>query len=45
MTTVPMDSAKLKDMRFDTVGVETVARDVLVMIPYTFLLMINHICN
>jgi 7-cyano-7-deazaguanine reductase len=31
-----MDSAKLKDMRFDVAGVETVARDVLVMIPYTF---------
>jgi 7-cyano-7-deazaguanine reductase len=36
MTTVPMDSARLKDMRFDVAGIETVARDVLVMIPYTF---------
>ncbi len=36
MTTVPMDSEKLKDMRFDAQGVEAVARDVLVMIPYTF---------
>ena len=36
MTTVPMDSEKLKEMRFDVTGVETVARDVLVMIPYTF---------
>lgn len=36
MTTVPMDSEKLKDMRFDVAGVESVARDVLVMIPYTF---------
>ncbi len=36
MTTVPMDSEKLKDMRFDTQGVEAVARDVLVTIPYTY---------
>ena len=36
MTTVPMDSEKLKDMRFDTVGVEAVARDVLVTIPYRY---------
>ncbi len=34
MTTVPMDSEKLKDMRFDVAGVESVARDVLVMIPF-----------
>ena len=36
MATVPMDSEKLKDMRFDVQGVEAVARDVLVMIPYTY---------
>lgn len=36
MTTVPMDSEKLKDLRFDVQGVEAVARDVLVMIPYIY---------
>lgn len=35
MTTVPMDSAKLRDMRFDIQGPEAIARDVLVTIPYT----------
>jgi 7-cyano-7-deazaguanine reductase len=31
-----MDSEMLKDMRFDTQDVDAVARDVLVMIPYTY---------
>ncbi len=35
MSTVPMDSAKLRDMRFDTQGPEVIARDVLVTLPYT----------
>ena len=36
MATVPMDSEKLKELRFDAGAVDAIARDVLVTIPYTF---------
>ncbi len=35
MTTIPTDSVKLRDMRWDVQGPEVIAPDVLVTIPYT----------